>query len=416
MLKKFGIDDLTIELPKVEKKRLKIKGKFVKEVPKAETKYGYNKRWENIIKNSEIWEKYKLFVNPYILINLSGIEKKYMSNVSNKIVSKKCNIGIDTISRAFYKLWEILKEFDLLPNHCLKSANIAEGPGGFMQAIIEYRKKYYPKLYKCDKLIGITLKEGETEHLEFTSGDPKIINFMLEYKNRDRIIDISYGANNGNGNLNKLNNILGYARLFQKVPADLVTADGGFPTTYDWMIQEQLSSHLIYNEIVTALSVQKKGGNFVCKTFALNTKLSSEFLYLLANYYEKVYITKPVTSRITNNEHYIVAKEFRGIDKKSLEELYKITEEWYKKDPFGGIKMPEYFVESIIDDNIPKKFTDMIKKYNEKVGKIQFQNIEQISKLNKNDFKNILKQQEKLASEWCNKYFYISDVNTKSQL
>ena len=54
----------------------------------------------------------------------------------------------------------------------------------------------------------------------------------------------------------------------------LVTADGGFDFSIDFNKQEQLSYRLIFCEIVTALSVQRIGGHFVCKLFDLYTDAS----------------------------------------------------------------------------------------------------------------------------------------------
>ena len=45
--------------------------------------------------------------------------------------------------------------------------------------------------------------------------------------------------------------------------ADLVTADGGFDFSTNFNKQEQSSLRIIFCEIVTALSVQKKGGAFM---------------------------------------------------------------------------------------------------------------------------------------------------------
>ena len=58
----------------------------------------------------------------------------------------------------------------------LITANIAEGPGGFVQGIIEYRKKHAEKLN--NNMIGITLKTNET-YLLFS-------NELSKYKNKNK--------------------------------------------------------------------------------------------------------------------------------------------------------------------------------------------------------------------------------------
>jgi 23S rRNA U2552 (ribose-2'-O)-methylase RlmE/FtsJ len=404
----YTIDDLTIKLPTIGIHKIDINAMFTQKIPVAKRIYGCDDKLEKIkdkLENMQrLWEQFKLIVNPYILVNLSNLEEKHLYNLTKQKFSKTCDVKV--LSRAFYKMWEILKTFDLI-NHkdkSFRSANLAEGPGGFIQAIIYYRTKYN-LLNKSNKMIGITLKEAESKGLKFVSQNPIQQQFINKYMTQNKILDISYG--NDDGNLNKINVIKNYAKLFEKEKANLVTADGGFPTEYNIKLQEQISTHLIFNEIVTTLSVQKIGGNFVCKTFSLYTKASIEIIYLLCNYYDNIYITKPVTSRITNTEHYIVGKGFRGIEKQELDKLYDITKEWYEKDKTGGIIMPKYFLEKFIVNPIPKNIEITMKKYNEKINKIQFEKIKQVDNLVNDDvntYINMLNYSKKISENWCSKY------------
>ena len=86
------------------------------------------------IKNIKEWDYYKKLSNPYELVNCF---------VKNKTV----NLGIgnyNSISRAFYKFWEMILDFDLIDKKIPKITYgaLAEGPGGFIEAFSFFRRKY----------------------------------------------------------------------------------------------------------------------------------------------------------------------------------------------------------------------------------------------------------------------------------
>ena len=77
-------------------------------------------------------------------------------------------------------------------------------------------------------------------------------------------------------------------------------------------------------------------------------------LYLLSNYYEKVYITKPLTSRPANSEKYIICKNFKGIPKFKLKLFYNYIQKW------DTIK-----INSLLSFlGVPTKFIEKINYYN----------------------------------------------------
>ena len=75
-------------------------------------------------------------------------------------------------------------------------------------------------------------------------------------------------------------------------------------------LQEQEAYKLIFGEILTALKLQKDGGNFVIKIFETYTKITIKLIQMLRQIYTKVYLSKPYTSRISNSEKYVVCKGF----------------------------------------------------------------------------------------------------------
>ena len=91
------------------------------------------------------WEKNKKYSNPYEFINMS-----YDSNTS-----PVCNYK--PISRAFFKMIEILNNFNFSFNKDIESFHLAEGPGGFIEALQFLRQN------PNDKYYGMTLMVGDKD-------------------------------------------------------------------------------------------------------------------------------------------------------------------------------------------------------------------------------------------------------------
>ena len=96
----------------------------------------------------------------------------------------------------------------------------------------------------------------------------------------------------------------------------MVTADGGF----DWSdenYQEQEAYALLIGEILAAINVQQKGGHFVLKIFDTYTLLTLKLIHILTLCYQDVYICKPLFSRESNSEKYVICKDFKFDQKKN---------------------------------------------------------------------------------------------------
>ena len=142
--------------------------------------------------------------------------------------------------------------------------------------------------FKKYKYFGITLISSDKD----VPGWFKAKNFLKNKKD----IHISFGKD-GTGNLYNLDNILKFREEVGENKSYIVNQYGGFDFSNDFNKQEQLSYRLIICEIITALSIQKIGGSFVCKVFDLYTISSSKILYFISCFYKEVHIYKPQTSR-----------------------------------------------------------------------------------------------------------------------
>jgi len=228
------------------------------------------------------WDFYKKYINPYEYIH---------TQISN---TKSSVCKIKPLSRSFFKMIEICGLFNLiydLPINC-KSFHLAEGPGGFIEALVHLRGN------SKDVYTGMTLIDNDIN----VPGWKKSNAFLEKHKN----VVIEKGIDQ-TGNLLSLDN-LKYCYGKYKGSMDLITADGGFDFSVDFNSQETVSANLILCQIIYAIAMQKKGGIFLIKFFDTFTNVSLEMIYLLSILYEDVYFVKPNTSRYANSEKYIVCK------------------------------------------------------------------------------------------------------------
>ena len=332
------------------------------------------------LNNHKMWDKSKKLSNEYELIHLP-----------NKKMRGQSIAKYEPLSRSYFKLWEMIVDFKLLlEDGDYVMCGLAEGPGGFIEAYANYRKK---KFSKQDKIFGMTLKSVNKD----IPGWKKSKMFLNENPN----ITITYGEDN-TGNIYNLDNIKSLRKLVDNNNVDFITADGGFDFSIDFNKQEQLAYRMIFCEIVTALSIQKLGGTFICKIFDIYTNLTIQFIYLLGYFYDEVFITKPFTSRPANSEKYIVCKGFKGITEEYLEELFIIVKKWCITENI------DHKIHNIFDIN-DEKIKEEVLKYNFSNSQLQIDNIVKTLEIikNKNNlemYDKIIKLQASNALEWCKKY------------
>lgn len=240
-----------------------------------------------IDKYPERWEQFKKITNKYEFINTNCIlDKKKLNH---------CVCNYKPISRSYFKMIEILYMFDFKFPGTIQSFHLAEGPGGFIEALQKYRKN------DKDTYIGMTLMQDHKDVPRWN----KIQQFMKHHPN----ISLEYGPKR-DGNLYYRHN-LDHIIAHHKNKYDFITADGGFDYSLDFNKQEEHSINLIFCESLYALIMQKDNGSFVLKVFDIFHKATLEIMYLLCYFYGQVFVFKPHTSREANSERYIVCKFFQ---------------------------------------------------------------------------------------------------------
>ena len=243
---------------------------------------------EKISSREKEWDIYKKYTNPYEYIHSVVPQKK-------KSISK-----YKPISRSYFKMLEMMSEFKLdqsLSQKSMKTFHLAEGPGGFIEAICNKRNN------PMDEYYGMTIITDETD--DNVPAWHKTGYFLSQHPN----IHLEYGVD-GTGNLLHIQN---FEYCVQKYGSsmDLITADGGFDFSNDFNRQEISITKLLWGQVCYAICLQKKGGNFILKIFDIFYEHTVQILYILSAFYSDVNVCKLKTSRVGNSEKYVVCRNFR---------------------------------------------------------------------------------------------------------
>lgn len=323
-----------------------IKGKGISPIlrkdppyPKASLGFGYfiHQAKGNMSIVNNIDRRLYLVVNPYE----SRIRKGDVKAIDLTSHSSSYFKGDGKIlSRAFYKLWEILKNESIISSKgSFRSAHIAEGPGAFIQATVRYRDRFSDNS-KGDKYYAITLHSESNEVPKFAKSFIRGIERYHQYPTTKR----------DNGDVTNPDTIKRFKKMVGS-PVSLVTADGGFVWSNENM-QEQEATQLVLGQICAAIAVQDIGGSFVLKIFETFTEPMIKLLCVLGNLYDKVKIVKPYMSRQSNSEKYVVCLGYHG-DKEIEEKLLSCLSSMYKK----GLYLNDLFPSVVIGEDILKKIT-----------------------------------------------------------
>uniref|UniRef100_A0A6C0C455 Ribosomal RNA methyltransferase FtsJ domain-containing protein n=1 Tax=viral metagenome TaxID=1070528 RepID=A0A6C0C455_9ZZZZ len=311
-------------------------------INKTLSKY-LNQVKEQIDKHSEEWDNIKKYTNPYEYIHTCYPNSKHP-------ISK-----VKPLSRAFFKFIEIANVFDIFTqyNSPIRSFHLAEGPGGFIEAIQSMRKNSEDTYY------GMTLIDKSNNNVP---GWGKSDEFLSRHSN----IIIEEGED-GTGNLYNPDNF-NYCLQNYGNSIDIITGDGGFDFSIDFNKQEELAFKLIFSQVAYAIGMQKLNGTFILKIFETVMKSSVDIIYMLSSFYKTVHIIKPNTSRYANSEKYIVCMGFRYSNTKQISKKFKNILTVLNNTEINNIS-------SILDMPINQLFISGLEDVNAILGQQQMENI-----------------------------------------
>ena len=336
---------------------------------------------DQINEHSKVWDVYKKYTNPYESIHSAF-------NGTQPVCQLK------PMSRSYFKMIEIMNMFDLVktfPSDKMKSFHLAEGPGGFIEALSHVRNN------PDDVYVGMTLISDDNN----VPGWRKSQAFLD--KNPNVYIELGEDMT---GNIMVERNLLRCSERYGAA-MDLITADGGFDFSGDFNAQETKMGGLLYSQVVFASVLQKQGGTFILKMFDTFSLLSVQILYLLSVMYEKVYVVKPHTSRYANSERYIVAQGFRSRDGRL---------DWGIQFLDNFEKVQTHNVYSIFTYEIPSLFLTRVEECNAALGQQQMDTISATLTLIRNPRQEKIEKMRSLNIQkcvtWCqkNKVPYNRDV------
>jgi 23S rRNA U2552 (ribose-2'-O)-methylase RlmE/FtsJ len=263
-----------------------------------------------------------------------------------KVLCKK-----NVISRAYFKLYEILYNDPLICREHLNCFFICEAPGGFIECVCDIRRK----------------KNLRTNYFSISKFDVSIKYDRYLEENNLMYGDITQ--------IDTINNTIKTVLQRFEYGLDLITADGGFDVKF-YNNQEIVTSKLLLCEIYLALKTQKEGGTFVIKFFDMFTHNSIMYYLILCSFYEYVRIIKPKTSRNCNSERYLVCSNFHcgKIWNKYHEELLeKIKYIIVNYKTSNTVLFPDF--------NIPVEIKNKIKTFNNLIVHEQIKTINESIKM-----------------------------------
>jgi hypothetical protein len=333
------------------------------------------------------WDTAKMLTNEYEI-------------VGHPIVSFK------PISRSYFKLWEILHDYrEEMMDHVAKvkvtAAFIAEGPGGFVECFVDYRRaRSGPE----DTLHCITLTPN---------GERGIPQWKLDSVMRRTTGLRVHRGSDGTGDLYRLCNLDDFVSCAGgSGTCHLVTADGGFDYSSDFNGQEDTSLRLIVCETYAALRLQKVGGCFVLKIFDIRCAETMAILSVLSTCYCRVHVVKPLTSRPANSEKYVVCTGFKG----APQGVTRALRSWihsHPHDPFPHDLLPPIspdLVRGIVEYNrsYVARQKAAIRKALDRVAHTDNGPVE----VSRSSYLELSKKQAEKSIAWCEHYGVKTDPKT----
>jgi len=258
----------------------------------------------SVLEATNRWELVKKMVNPYEMV-YTHEDPYFHPSIAL----------IKPLSRSYFKLieiLEILQFFDKLPKQTpkIRTAHIAEGPGGFIQAVVDITERNKKILQLAT---AMTLKPTDQR----VPGWRRASCFLHNHQE----VRLHYGAD-GTGDVYREANQDSFVAAAGHV--NLFTADGGFDFSINYDIQEQRVFNLLVCSATTGLRCLATGGSFVLKLFDICSESTMIFIALISRCFSEWTLYKPALSRPCNSERYFLGRGFKGLPAWILKSLLEI--------------------------------------------------------------------------------------------
>jgi len=180
-------------------------------------------------------------------------------------------------------------------------------------------------------------------------------------------------------------------------------------TNIDDSQNNEINSKYILSLIIILCNIyryQNMNGTCIIKIDSLFYKPIIDIIYILTSIYDKVYIIKPNTSNIFNNERFLICKNFITDFSKTLENnnslkiLKVVLDECINK---------KKMLSSLIKNDLPYYFMNKIEESNVIIGNQQLEHYDLLINIIKNrnrddKLETIKKNNIQKCIQWCDKY------------
>lgn len=303
--------------------------------PTDDIKYSGKDHISNLHVISEKIYKYIEKTDKTMFNNIKLLFNNYQKRLQKFLIDKyNVNINNNKVSRAWLKMYELYKEtryFDNLGDDNIKGFHLCEAPGNFISSTINYLSNDNKK-YEWN---AQSLKSGFWDDYGFMK------------KTEDKW---DFGKDN-TGDATNYDNLVYYYDKYKGI--DSFVSDCGV----GWSEDEDTRDILSVFQLIYALLLPRKGGNFIIKTYVTNHSIKFlAYLSLICSRYEKTYIYRASRNTWTS-ETYIVGISNKGITDKERKILLSLAKK-YTEDNFMypveyipaefGFEY-EYHVKNIID-------------------------------------------------------------------
>jgi 23S rRNA U2552 (ribose-2'-O)-methylase RlmE/FtsJ len=294
----------------------------------------------SVLEATNRWELVKKMVNPYEMV-YTHEDPNFHPSIA----------VIKPLSRSYFKLIEmldILQFFEKLPKQTpkIRTAHIAEGPGGFIQAVVDLTERNKKILQLAT---AMTLKPTDQR----VPGWRRASSFLHNHQE----VRLHYGAD-GTGDVYREANQDSFVAAAGHV--NLFTADGGFDFSINYDIQEQKVYSLLVCSATTGLRCLMTGGSFVLKLFDICSESTMILIALMGRCFTEWTLYKPALSRPCNSERYFLGRGFKGLHPQMLKTFLEIQRQ-AQEDSYpvnAAILSPEE--RSYIESNAKKTTQDQL--------------------------------------------------------
>jgi hypothetical protein len=252
----------------------------------------------------------------------------------------------------------------------------------------------------------------------FESFSNKKINTLLFGENSYAIMEcMDIIREDYNDNYNYINDFKNYYYIINSNDIQKKSIDFLFYDLFIENVSNVVANHN-YNIIIKILHsifcYQNTHGICVIKVGDLFYKPIIDLLYILSNSYNNIYIIKPITSDVTNNEKYIVCKDF-SIQDNNIELYRQYLLEFIKTDNAllndiinNNMNSNDFHLHNIIKNDIPNHFLNKIEELNIIFGNNQLDAYNSMLNLIKHKNKDekidtIKKTNIQKSIHWCEK-------------